>query len=106
MNPSKVDRNRLVWLTDLPNIGKAGAEDLHLLGISKPSQLIGKCPFEMYAMLCEKTATRHDPCVIDVFMSITRFMNGDEPQPWWKYTEERKQAVIPRVGKVSRLGKA
>ncbi|MGB8855129.1 MAG: helix-hairpin-helix domain-containing protein [Burkholderiales bacterium] len=97
MNPNKVDRNRVIALTDLPNIGKAGAEDLRLLGIHKPSQLIGKCPFAMYGMLCEKTGLRHDPCVIDVFMSITRFMNGEAPQAWWKYTEERKQALIRSV---------
>ncbi len=48
MNPSKVDRNRVVVLTDLPNIGEAGAEDFRLLGIYNPSQLVGKCPFEMY----------------------------------------------------------
>ena len=33
---------------------------------------------------------RHDPCVLDVFMSITRFMDGDPPRPWWDYTAERK----------------
>jgi Pathogenicity locus len=97
MNPNKVERALVVKLTDLPNIGKAGADDLRLLGIHEPSQLIGKCPFEMYDMLCEKTATRHDPCVVDVFMSITHFMNGGESLQWWKFTEERKQKC--RVGK-------
>ena len=93
MNPSKVDRNRMVVLTDLPNVGRAYAEDLRLLGIHEPSQLEGKNPFEMYEMLCEKTASRHDPCVIDVFISVTRFMAGEEPRPWWSYTEERKQLL-------------
>ncbi len=82
MNPSKVSRKRLEKLTDLPNIGRAGAEDLRLLGITQPSQLLGKCPFEMYDTLCEITATRHDPCVIDVFISITRFIAGEAPHPW------------------------
>ena len=94
MNPNKVDRNRLNKLTDLPNIGKAGAEDLRLLGIHRPSQLVGMCPFEMYMKLCDLTATRHDPCVIDVFMSVTRFMAGEEARPWWHYTEERKEALL------------
>lgn len=93
MNPRKVDRNRVVALTDLPNIGKASARDLRLLGIDQPSQLAGQCPFKMYALLCAKTATRHDPCVIDVFMSVTRFMDGEEPRPWWAYTEERRQLL-------------
>ncbi len=93
MNPNKVNRNRLVSLTDLPNIGKAGAEDLRLLGIYEPRQLLGKCPFEMYGLLCQKTASRHDPCVIAVFLSVTRFMTGEAPQPWWAYTKERKQLL-------------
>jgi hypothetical protein len=93
MNPSKVDRSRVVVLTDLPNVGEAGAQDLRLLGIHQPSQLVGKCPFEMYEVLCAKTSTRHDPCIIDVFMSVTRFMAGEEPRPWWMFTEERKQLL-------------
>ena len=98
MNPCRVDRTRVVVLTDLPNVGKASAEDFRLLGIHNPSQLAGKCPFEMYEMLCEKTALRHDPCVIDVFMSVTRFMAGEEPRPWWEYTEERKQTLKQKAG--------
>jgi hypothetical protein len=93
MNPDKVDRSRIRTLTDLPNIGKAGAKDLELLGIHSAEQLIGQCPFEMYARLCRQTSTRHDPCVIDVFISITRFINGEAPRPWWTYTAERKQLL-------------
>jgi hypothetical protein len=94
MNPSKVDRTRVSVLTDLPNIGKACADDLRLLGIFEPGQLVGQNPFEMYARLCELTATRHDPCLLDVFISITRFMAGEEPGPWWAYTKERKQLLM------------
>ena len=93
MNPNKVNRACLKALTDLPNIAKAGAGDLRMLGYTQPSQLIGQCPFEMYERLCVLTATRHDPCVIDVFISVTRFMAGDESQPWWRYTAERKRLV-------------
>ncbi len=91
MNPNKVDRHQLIKLTDLPNIGKAGAEDLRLIGIHDARELVGRSPYEMYEALCEKTRTRHDPCVLDVFISVTRFMAGEEPRPWWAYTEERKQ---------------
>lgn len=93
MSPGKVDRSRVVALTDLPNIGEAMAKDLRLLGIHKPGQLVGRNPFEMYERLCEITGTRHDPCVIDVFISITRFMDGDDLRPWWAYTDERKQLL-------------
>ncbi len=93
MHPSKVDRRHLSKLTDLPNIGKAGAADLTLLGIHRPSDLIGKCPFAMHHELCEKTGVRHDPCVIDVFISVTRFMAGEDARVWWDYTAERKKTV-------------
>lgn len=90
MHPDKVVRDKVVKLTDLPNIGKASAVDLVLLGINKPVDLLGQDPYQMYARLCDITAQRHDPCVIDVFISITRFINGEEAKPWWYYTAERK----------------
>ena len=93
MNPTKVTRSRLNTLTDLPNIGKAGAEDLRVLGINRPEQLIGLCPYEMHKALCEKTNIAHDVCVIDVFISVTRFMAGEDPKPGWAYTSERKQTL-------------
>jgi|GEM_PF-5266496 len=34
MNPSKVQRDKLHQLTDLPNVGKAVADDLRKLGIN------------------------------------------------------------------------
>lgn len=93
MNPAKVVRSEVKQLTDLPNIGKASAADLRLLGIETPVQLLGKNPYDMYQTLCDKTGQKHDPCMLDVFISITRFMAGDDPKPWWFYTEERKQTL-------------
>ena len=43
-------------------------------------------------ILCAATGKRHDPCVIDVFMSAVHFMDGGEPLPWWSFTQERKKA--------------
>lgn len=91
MNPAKVRRDRLNRLTDLPNVGPATAEDLKLIGISTPDQLVGKNPVALYDKLCRKTGVRHDPCVLDVFISITRFMDGEAPKAWWDYTPERKR---------------
>ncbi len=91
MNPAKVVRQKVQQLTDLPNIGKACAQDLRKLGIDSPSQLQGRDPFEMYLSLNRLTGKTHDPCMLDVFISITRFIAGDEPKPWWFYTDERKQ---------------
>ena len=91
MNPAKVRRERMHQLTDLPNIGKAMARDLQRLGIRTPEELVGKDPLQLYQQLCRVTGARQDPCVLDTFISITRFMDGEEPQPWWAYTEERKR---------------
>jgi Pathogenicity locus len=77
-------------LRDLPNVGPATVADLHLLDIRTPQELIGRDPQAMYRALCEATGQRHDPCVIDVFVSIVRFMEGAPPHPWWYYTAERK----------------
>ncbi|MGB8247435.1 MAG: helix-hairpin-helix domain-containing protein [Chlorobium sp.] len=98
MNPSKVIRNRVSRLTDLPNIGKAIARDLVMIGISEPEQLSGRCPLEMYRDLCEATDTLQDPCVIDVFMSVTSFMAGNEALPWWHFTAERKRLLARSPG--------
>lgn len=93
MNPQKVRRDQVSRLEDLPNIGKAMADDLRLIGIHEPQQLTEREAFEMYEALCEKTGQRHDPCVIDVFMSVVDFMRGGDAQPWWAYTAERKRRL-------------
>jgi hypothetical protein len=91
MHPAKVDRTRLRTFTDLPNIGPAMARDFVALGYERPQQLEGVDPFELYRALCKRTGVRQDPCVLDVFISVTRFLAGDDPQPWWTYTAERKR---------------
>lgn len=93
MNPLKVQRDHVKALTDLPNIGEASAADLRLIGIEVPEQLNGKDPFEMFDQLCVATKKMHDPCTLDVFISITRFMSGEPPKPWWDYTQERKRVL-------------
>jgi len=103
MNPAKVARSKVRSLTGLPNIGPAMARDLEFIGILKPEHLKGKDPVELYETLCRKSKTRHDPCVLNVFISVTRFMGGEEPKPWWAYTEERK-GITESKSKVGRPG--
>jgi hypothetical protein len=91
MNPSKVVRDKVRRFTDLPNIGPAGAKDFELLGYTTPDQLRTVDPLELYQSLCLATGVRQDPCVLDVFMSVTSFLQGDPPAPWWHFTEKRKQ---------------
>lgn len=85
------DRETVSELTKLPNIGKAMAADLRLIGIDHPKKLIGKDPFALHEALCTMTGKKQDPCVIDVFMSAIRFMEGGEALPWWSFTDERKK---------------
>ena len=84
------DRDAVSKLEELPNIGKSIANHLLIIGIAHPKQLLHQDPFKMYKQLCDKTHTRIDPCVLDVFMSAVDFMEGKEPRPWWKYTKQRK----------------
>ena len=87
------DRETVSRLDALPNIGKAIASDLQLVGITHPKELIDKDPFALYEKLCTLTGTHHDPCVIDVFMSAVDFMQGGKAQSWWAFTAERKAII-------------
>lgn len=61
MNPAKVVRSKVTRLTDL-----------RLLGYSTPQQLAGQ-----------------DSGLLDCFISVTKCMNVEKPQPWWHYTKSR-----------------
>ena len=88
------ERNTVAQLEELPNIGKAMARDLRLIGIQTPQQLIGKNAYQLHKDLCTLTAGQHDPCVIDVFLSVIDFMEGGAAAPWWDFTEERKKHLL------------
>lgn len=77
-------------LEQIPNIGPSIAGDLRGIGIQTPAALIGQDPYALYDRLCAVTGIRHDPCVLDCFLSAVRFMEGAPPHVWWHYTPERK----------------
>lgn len=77
-------------LEQIPNIGKAVAQDLRSIGITKPDQLKGKNGIALYHKLNKVTGTRHDPCMADTFMAAVDFMSGGKAIPWWKFTAKRK----------------
>ena len=60
-NPDRTTVSRLV---DLPNIGKAIANDLKVIGINHPRKLIGKDPYSLYRKLYTVSGKLHDLCVI------------------------------------------
>jgi len=83
-------------LEDLPNVGKAIAADLRALGIRQPAQLKRKNPYALYDRLNRVTGLRHDPCLLDTFIAVVRFVEGGPAKPWWAYTAERKRALAAR----------
>lgn len=86
-------RKEIKRLIDIPNVGKAVEKDLVLLGIKEPFELAGRDPYQMYSDLCKVTGKKHDPCVIDVFISVVRYMEGGPPKKWWEFTKERKKKL-------------
>ena len=81
-------------LQEIPNVGPSIAADLRQLGINEPRKLVGKDPYALYQRLCTLTGARQDPCVIDVFISAVRYMEGAPARPWWHYTKERKRRLL------------
>jgi hypothetical protein len=88
---TRVSKRGVAKLEDLMNVGPSIAEDLRRIGIRHPDDLIGKDPYALYEALCRATGVRHDPCVLDTFISVVRFMDGAPARPWWYYTDERKR---------------
>ena len=86
-----MQRNEIKQLRDIPNIGPAIEKDFFALGINSPVELIGKDPYQMYNDLCSITHKRHDPCVIDIFISAVKYIEGGPAKKWWEFTEERKK---------------
>lgn len=88
-----MSRNDVKKFQDIPNVGKAIEKDFLLLGFNEPVELIGKDPYQMYSDLCNIIGSRQDPCVIDVFISAVRYMEGGPPKKWWEFTNERKKKL-------------
>jgi len=88
-----MSRSDIRDLQDIPNIGRAIKKKILLLGIREPAELIGRDPYKMYDDLCSLTGKGHDPCILDVFISAVRFMEGGPPLKWWEFTRERKERM-------------
>jgi hypothetical protein len=86
-------RDQVKNFQDIPNIGKAIEKNLYLLGFKKPIDLVGKDPYQIYYDLCDITGNRVDPCVIDIFISAVRYMEGGPAKKWWEFTQERKKTL-------------
>lgn len=93
------DRSAFTQLEQLPNVGKATAGDLRLLGITEPRQLVGRDPYALYDELCRVSGVRQDPCVMDVMIAVVRFMEGGPAAPWWHFTPERKRYLATQANR-------
>lgn len=80
-------------LEAIPNIGPIVAAYLHQLGIHVPADIKGQDPYVLYQQLCTQTGVMYDPCLLDTFIAVTRFMAGEPPLPWWRYTKERQKTL-------------
>jgi hypothetical protein len=89
-------RDAVTRLEEIRNVGPSLAADLRRVGVRAPQDLPGRDPYAMFEALCVETGVRHDPCVLDVFISAVRFMEGAPALPWWRYTAERKRALAAR----------
>jgi len=90
------ERRDVARLQDIPNVGTAIAGDLRRLGITSPAELPGRDPYAMYDDLCRITGQRHDPCLLDTFISAVRYIEGGPKKPWWSFTAERKRELAAR----------
>ena len=84
-------RSDIKEFRDIPNVGVAIEKNLRALGMSKPMELAGKDPYKLYNDLCRITQKKQDPCVLDVFISAVKYMEGGPPKKWWEFTAERKK---------------
>ena len=85
-------------LQTIPNVGPATAEDLVRLGIRSVGGLKQQNPLALYERICRLDGVRHDPCVIDVFMSAVAFARTGSRRTWWSYTPERKR-LLARISR-------
>lgn len=96
MSAKSVNR-RATKLEDLPNIGESIASDLRGIGIATPQELKDRDPYQLYAEIARVTGERHDPCLLDSFISAVKFLNGAPAKPWWHYTAQRKRELATRA---------
>ena len=80
-------------LQDLANVGPAVERMLGRVGVTAPAQPAGQDPYELFERLCAVDGRRHDPCLLDTFMSAVDQADGKPARPWWEYTPERKRSL-------------
>lgn len=78
----------------LMKVSKATYKDYLLLKIDSIPKLAKACPDELYLRLQAMTASRHDPCVWDIFPATINEARTGEKQSWWEWSKVRKKREI------------
>lgn len=76
-------------LEKMPHIGRRLAPSLRLIGIRRPSDLLGRDGFALYLTLCAMTRLRHDPSVLDAFLASCDYIRGESIKPAFHYENLR-----------------
>lgn len=84
-------RTEVFDLNEIPNVGPATIKYLQIVGVNTPFELVGQNPYSMFKELCKTSGKQFDPCLLDVFISAVKYMEGAPAKMWWEYTEERKK---------------
>jgi hypothetical protein len=83
-------------LRELVNVGPAVERHLSRVGVMEPDDLVGRDPLDLFDALIAIDGRRHDPCLLDTFMSAVDQAEGRPGRPWWHYTAERKRLQTSR----------
>lgn len=92
-----VYRTEIKDLKNIPNVGPATIGYLKTVGVHKPFELVGQNPYSMFEELCHVSGKQYDPCLLDVFISAVKFMEGAPAKEWWQYTKERKNYLKKKL---------
>ncbi len=86
-------------LRDLAGIGRAMESDLRALNVHSVPELAAANGDELYQRLCDLTATRQDPCVLDTLRCAVAQARDPhlpaEQSNWWWWSRERKAGRLP-----------
>ena len=84
-------RPEIIELKEIPNVGPATIRYLNIIGVNIPFEMVGQDPYSLFEKLCQTTGKQFDPCLLDVFISAVKYMEGAPKKMWWEYTKERKR---------------
>lgn len=77
-------------LETIPNVGPAVARKLRRLDVTSVDDLRGRDGEDLFRRLCLLDGRRHDPCLLDTFVAVVAYANGERARPWWEFSRERK----------------